>query len=87
MTAMTRSVRRVGRLPMPLLLGVAAMVVDGYVRDADEIALPGKVITKGSLSREEIDRWLDTADRYSSWRDNIANAVPVVCERRVNVVA
>jgi uncharacterized OsmC-like protein len=34
-------------------------------------------------SAEDVSRWLDTADRYSSWRDNIANAVPLVCERRV----
>ena len=34
-------------------------------------------------SAADIERWLDTADRYSSWRDNIANAVPLVCERRI----
>jgi hypothetical protein len=32
---------------------------------------------------EDIQRWLDLADERSSWRDNIANAVPLVCERRV----
>ena len=37
-------------------------------------------------SPEEIERWLDVADRYSSWRDNIANAVPVVSERRINAL-
>jgi uncharacterized OsmC-like protein len=41
------------------------------------------VTVSSPASAEEIDRWLDTADRYSSWRDNIANAVPLVCERRV----
>jgi uncharacterized OsmC-like protein len=34
-------------------------------------------------SEAEILRWLDTADRYSSWRDNIANPVPLVREVRV----
>jgi uncharacterized OsmC-like protein len=38
-------------------------------------------------SHEDIERWLDTADKYSSWRDNIANAVPLVCERRINAVS
>jgi uncharacterized OsmC-like protein len=62
-------------------LGVSDEVRPGYtqIRYIVTVASPA--------SREEIDRWLDTADRYSSWRDNIANAVPVVCERRVNVVA
>ena len=32
---------------------------------------------------EDVARWLDLADRYSSWRDNIANPVPVTSERRV----
>lgn len=36
---------------------------------------------------EAINRLLDTADRYSSWRDNIANAVPLVCERRITVTS
>jgi hypothetical protein len=36
---------------------------------------------------EDVERWLDTADKYSSWRDNIANAVPMVCERRVTQTA
>jgi uncharacterized OsmC-like protein len=37
--------------------------------------------------REDIERWLDIADRYSSWRDNIANPVPLVCERRINAAS
>lgn len=41
------------------------------------------VSVSSPASAEAIERWLDTADRYSSWRDNIANAVPLVCERRV----
>jgi uncharacterized OsmC-like protein len=32
---------------------------------------------------DAITQWLDTADRYSSWRDNLANAVPLVAERRI----
>jgi uncharacterized OsmC-like protein len=46
------------------------------------------VVTVSSpASNEEIQRWLDTADRYSSWRDNLANPVPLVCERRVTSTA
>lgn len=41
------------------------------------------VSVSSPASAEDVERWLDTADRYSSWRDNIANAVPLVCERRV----
>jgi uncharacterized OsmC-like protein len=41
------------------------------------------VTVSSPASTEDIERWLDTADRYSSWRDNIANAVPLVCERRI----
>lgn len=62
-------------------LGVSDEVRPGYTQ------IRYIVTVSSPASREEIDRWLDTADRYSSWRDNIANAVPVVCERRVNVVA
>ena len=35
----------------------------------------------------DIERWLDMADRYSSWRDNIANPVPVRPERRITQTA
>jgi len=38
-------------------------------------------------SEAEITRWLDTADRYSSWRDNIANPVPLVREVRIRANA
>jgi uncharacterized OsmC-like protein len=41
------------------------------------------VSVSSPASTADIERWLDTADRYSSWRDNIANAVPLVCERRI----
>lgn len=60
-------------------LGVSDEVRPGYTQ------IRYIVTVSSPASREEIDRWLDTADRYSSWRDNIANAVPVVSERRVNV--
>lgn len=38
-------------------------------------------------SEPEIMQWLDTADKYSSWRDNIANPVPLVREVRVSATA
>jgi uncharacterized OsmC-like protein len=55
----------------------------------DETVRPGYaqiryiVSVRSRASREEVERWLDVADRYSSWRDNIANPVPLVCERRI----
>lgn len=58
-------------------LGVADAVRPGYsgIRCIVTVSSPA--------STADVHRWLDTADRYSSWRDNIANAVPLVCERRV----
>jgi hypothetical protein len=58
-------------------LGVRDDVRPGYseVRYVVSVSSPASV--------EDVNRWLDSADRYSSWRDNIANAVPLVCERRV----
>jgi uncharacterized OsmC-like protein len=41
------------------------------------------VSVSSPATEDEIARWLDIADRYSAWRDNLANAVPVVSERRV----
>lgn len=58
-------------------LGVSDDVRPGYT------ALRYIVHVTSPASRDAIDRWLDTADKYSSWRDNIANAVPLVAERRV----
>jgi uncharacterized OsmC-like protein len=58
-------------------LGVADDVRPGYSQ------MRYIVTVSSPATRAEIDRWLDLADRYSSWRDNIANAVPIVCERRV----
>jgi uncharacterized OsmC-like protein len=58
-------------------LGVADDVRPGY----SQIRY---IVTVSSPAPEpDIARWLDTADRYSSWRDNIANAVPLTSERRV----
>ena len=58
-------------------LGVADSVRPGY----SEIRY---VVTVSSpASAEDVHRWLDTADRFSSWRDNLANAVPIRGERRV----
>jgi uncharacterized OsmC-like protein len=61
-------------------LGVSDDVRPGYaqIRYVIHVSSPA--------STEEIERWLDTADKYSSWRDNLANAVPLVCERRINVL-
>ena len=58
-------------------LGVSDDVRPGYkqVRYVVNVSSPA--------STEDIERWLDTADKYSSWRDNIENAVPLVCERRI----
>lgn len=36
-------------------------------------------------SQSEISDWLDTADRYSSWLDDLANPVPM--EREVKIVS
>jgi uncharacterized OsmC-like protein len=66
--------------------------VRGELAVADEVR-PGHaqiryiVSVSSPASAEDVERWLDTADRYSSWRDNIANAVPLVCERRVTSTA
>jgi uncharacterized OsmC-like protein len=62
-------------------LGVSDEIRPGYL----EIRY---IVSVSSPARPEVvERWLDTADRYSSWRDNIANAVPLVCERRVTTTA
>jgi uncharacterized OsmC-like protein len=60
-------------------LGVSDDVRPGYSR------IRYVVHVSSPASEEEITRWLDTADRYSSWRDNIANAVPIVREVRLSV--
>jgi uncharacterized OsmC-like protein len=62
-------------------LGVSDEVRPGYsqIRYVVRVSSPA--------SAEDVARWLDTADRYSSWRDNIAGAVPLVCERRITTSA
>jgi uncharacterized OsmC-like protein len=62
-------------------LGVSDDVRPGYTQ------VRYVVIVSSPASEEEIARWLDTADRYSSWRDNIANDVPLQGERRVTSTA
>ncbi len=58
-------------------LGVSDEIRPGY----SEIRYIVSVSTPASP--DAVERWLDIADRYSSWHDNIANAVPLVCERRI----
>jgi uncharacterized OsmC-like protein len=62
-------------------LGVDDAVRPGYgaIRYVVHVSSPA--------SPDAVNRWLDTADKYSSWRDNIANAVPVVSERRITTTA
>jgi uncharacterized OsmC-like protein len=58
-------------------LGVADDVRPGYS------AIRYVVTVSSPAPADAVHRWLDTADRYSSWRDNLG-AVPLVCERRVS---
>ena len=58
-------------------LGAADDVRPGYS------AIRLIVTVSSPAAAEEVHRWLDIADRYSSWRDNLANPVPLACERRV----
>jgi uncharacterized OsmC-like protein len=60
-------------------LAVSDDVHPGYAR------IRYVVSVSSTASREEIDRWLDTADRYSSWRDNLARPIPLVAERRITM--
>ena len=62
-------------------LGVADEVRPGYAE------IRYVVSVTSSASEADIHKWLDTADRYSSWRDNLAAAVPLVCERRITTTA
>ena len=61
-------------------LGVSDDVRPGYTEVRYVVTVSSRA------SAEAINQWLDTADRYSSWRDNIANAVPLMCDRRINIV-
>jgi uncharacterized OsmC-like protein len=62
-------------------LGVDDAVRPGYA------AIRYVVHVSSPAGPEAVNRWLDTADKYSSWRDNIANAVPVSSERRITITA
>jgi uncharacterized OsmC-like protein len=62
-------------------LGVSDDVTPGYSR------IRYIVSVSSPASEDEIRRWLDTADRYSSWRDNLARAVPIERELRVTSTA
>ena len=58
---------------------------------ADDSVRPGYkkiryvVSVDSDASQSEISDWLDTADRYSSWLDDLANPVPM--EREVKIVS
>jgi uncharacterized OsmC-like protein len=58
-------------------LGVSPDVRPGYG------AIRYVVTVSSPASEEDVMRVLDTADRCSSWVDNIANAVPVAREVRI----
>jgi uncharacterized OsmC-like protein len=58
-------------------LGVAPEVPPGY------LGMRYIVTVESSAPESDIVRMLDTADRHSSWRDDIARAVPISREVRV----
>jgi uncharacterized OsmC-like protein len=60
-------------------LGVSDDVRPGY------LAMRYVVTVESSAPAEDIMRVLDTADRYSSWRDDISNGVPLTREVRIPV--
>ena len=60
-------------------LGVSDDVRPGY------LAMRYIVTVESPASAEDIMRVLDTADRYSSWRDDISNGVPLTREVRIPV--
>jgi uncharacterized OsmC-like protein len=60
-------------------LGVSDTVRPGY------LAMRYTVTVESSAPTDDITRVLDTADRCSSWRDDIANGVPLTREVRVLV--
>jgi uncharacterized OsmC-like protein len=62
-------------------LGVDDSVRPGYS------AIRYVVHVSSPASPDAVNRWLDTADKYSSWRDNLANAVPMFSERRITTTA
>jgi uncharacterized OsmC-like protein len=60
-------------------LGVAAEVPPGY------LAMRYVVTVESSAPEADVMRVLDTADKHSSWRDDIARAVPI--NRDVRILA
>jgi uncharacterized OsmC-like protein len=58
-------------------LGVSDTVRPGY------LAMRYIVTVQSSASVEDVLRVLDTADRYSSWRDDVSNGVPLTREVHV----
>jgi len=60
-------------------LGVSEKVRPGY------LAMRYIVTVESSAPAEDIMRVLDTADRHSSWRDDITNGVPLTREVRIPV--
>ncbi len=60
-------------------LGVSDDVRPGY------LAMRYIVTVESPAPAEDIMRVLDTADRYSSWRDDISNGIPLTREVRIPV--
>ena len=62
-------------------LGVSDDVRPGYseIRYVVRVSSPA--------SEDDVRRWIDTADRCSSWRDNLANPVPLVRELHITSTA
>jgi uncharacterized OsmC-like protein len=58
-------------------LGVASDVPPGYLR------MRYIVTVESAAPEADVMRVLDTADRYSSWRDDIARAVPINRDVRI----
>jgi uncharacterized OsmC-like protein len=61
-------------------LGVSADVRPGHT------AIRYVVRVTSDASPEVINRWLDTADTHSSWRDNVANPVPMIRDMQITPV-
>jgi uncharacterized OsmC-like protein len=62
-------------------LGVDESVPPGY------LAMRYVVTVQSPASEAEILRLLDTADRFSSWRDDMMRAMPLTREVRINGAA
>jgi uncharacterized OsmC-like protein len=59
------------------------LAVDDSVRPG-YTAMRYIVTVTSPASEEDVKRVIDTADRYSSWRDDIANPVPLTRELRIS---